>query len=285
MSLSTGTRAKVVALAIALTLTPLSLASAQRTPTANEVALARQEFDAGNFSVRDAQWEQALQHFTRSYELAPRPVTLLNLAGAQAQTGKLVAASESYRRFMSTASERDAERYRAQAEQALAAIEARFAHVQVEIEGLRDDDEVSLDDAPLSHASLSLTMPLDPGQHTLTVRRSRREVARSTFSAREGETSAVRLEVSAAAAIPTPEDTARGAQGGAATSALGLDGASDTAPADDEGGGGLFASPWFWLVTGVVVAGAATAVIVVATSGGTPDPFQGTLTPGSIVVE
>lgn len=282
MSTSIQTYAGLVALALALA--PSSFAHAQRAPSANETALARQEFDAGMAAARETQWEDARQHFARSYELAPRPVTLLNLAGAQAQSGQLVAASESYRRFMSTASERDAERFRAQAEQALAAAEARIGHAELHAEGLAEGDEVRLDDDPISRASLSLTMPLDPGDHVITVRRHGVEVARTAFGVTEGGASTVRLIVPRS--VPSAADAARAGGGadddrGDAASRVG-GGAGDDV--DDEGGG-IFASPWFWIVTGVVVVGAATAIILVTTSGGGADPFQGTLMPGSIVVD
>ncbi len=288
MSFSLRTRVCFTALLFGLCLAPVSLAAAQHAPSANETALARQEFDAGMLAARDTRWEEARQHFTRSYELAPRPVTLLNLAGAQAQTGQLVAASESYRSFMSTASARDAERYRTQAEQALTALQARFGHAEVRIDGLAEQDEVRLDDAPLSRASLSLTLPLDPGEHVVTVQRRGAEVGRAAFDVTEGATSAVRVAVRAA--LPSAEDTAREANGASndprATGDSSLRVGSDPATrADEDSGGGVLSSPWFWLITGVVVAGAATAVIVVTTSGSTPDPFQGTLMPGSIVVE
>lgn len=280
MPLPTGTLASCAALALALALAPAGTALAQHAPSAGETALARQEFDAGMAAVRETQWEEARQHFARSYELAPRPATLLNLAGAQAQTGQLVAASESYRRFMSTASERDAERFRAQAEQALAAAEARIGHAELRVEGLAEADEVRLDDAPISRASLSLTMPIDPGDHVITVRRRGTEVGRTAFAVAEGDTTTVRVVVPRS--VPSAADTAREAadgNGDGATAPLGE--TSDV----DHGNGGIFASPWFWIVTGVVVVGIATAVILLATSGGTPDPFQGTLMPGSIIVD
>ena len=288
MSFSLRTRVCFTALLFVLCLAPVSLAAAQHAPSANETALARQEFDAGMLAARDTRWEEARQHFTRSYELAPRPVTLLNLAGAQAQTGQLVAASESYRSFMSTASARDAERYRTQAEQALTALQARFGHAEVRIDGLAEQDEVRLDDAPLSRASLSLAMPLDPGAHVVTVQRRGAEIGRAAFDVTEGATSAVRVAVRAPP--PSAEDTAREANGAPVDAAATGDaalrvGAAPATHADEDSGGGVFSSPWFWLVTGVVVAGAATAVIVVTTSGSAPDPFQGTLMPGSIVVE
>jgi hypothetical protein len=53
----------------------------------------------------------------------------------------------------------------------------------------------------------------------------------------------------------------------------------------DDRGGGIFASPWFWILTGVVVVGAVTATVLLATSGSPDAPFQGSLMPGAIVVE
>lgn len=284
MSLSTGPRAAVSALGLFVMLTlavvaPNSRLAAQHVPSAGETALARQEFDAGMRAARETQWEEARQHFARSYELAPRPVTLLNLAGAQAQTGQLVAASESYRRFLATASERDAERFRAQAEQALAATDARIGHAQLRFDGLSAGDEVRLDDAPLSRASLSMQMPVDPGDHLITVRRQDTEVGRTAFRVTEGGASTVRVIVPRG--VPSPADAAR-ADADNDDATLRLDGERTD---DVDEGGSIFASPWFWVITGAVVIAAATVAIVVATSGSAEDPFQGTLMPGSITVD
>lgn len=288
MSLSTGLHAAFRALALLAMLTlavaPVGRAGAQHVPSAGETALARQEFDAGMRAARDTLWEEARQHFARSFELAPRPVTLLNLAGAQAQTGQLVAASESYRRFIATASERDAERFREQAEQALAATVARIGHAQLRIDGLSEDDQVRLDDVPLSRASLSMQLPVDPGDHVITVRRQDTEVGRTAFQVTESGTSRVRVIVPPGG-VPSPEDAARA--GGDAED--GSDGATVRLGGEGTGGvdedGGIFASPWFWIITGAVLVAAVTVAILVATSGSAEDPFQGTLMPGSITVD
>ena len=284
MSLSIGPQAAVSALALLVMLTlavaPAGRVAAQHVPSAGETALARQEFDAGMRAARETQWEEARQHFARSYELAPRPLTLLNLAGAQAQTGQLVAASESYRRFMATASERDAERFRAQAEQALAATDARIGHAQLRIDGLSDGDQVSLDDAPLSRTSLSMEMPVDPGDHVITVRRQDTEIGRTAFNVTEGGTSTVRVVVPRG--VPSPADAARADADAAGDETIQLGG--DRTNEVDEAGS-IFASPWFWVITGAVVVAAVIVAVVVTTSGSTEDPFQGTLMPGSITVD
>lgn len=268
-------------------------AAAQRAPSANEVALARQQFDLGLRAAREDRWADALAAFERSYELAPRPVTLLNLAGAQIRTGKLVAGTESYRRFLATAGERDAERYRAQVEQAVAAAEARIGRAELRIRGLAPNDEVALDGVTLSRASLQMALPVDPGEHVVVVTRGDREVARAAFVVQDGQSTAVRVEVRDAT-VPTPDQVARAGGGPAAVGGVDAD-AHDEARGDDaagrgrsdadDRGGGIFASPWFWILTGVVVVGAVTATVLLATSGSPDAPFQGSLMPGAIVVE
>jgi hypothetical protein len=276
---------------VALALTVLGIAAsaapalAQRTPTASETALARQEFDAGLRAARGTQWEEARQRFARSYELAPRPVTLLNLAGAQAQSGQVVAATESYRRFLATANDRDKARYREEVERALAAADARIGRAEFQITGLAESDAVQLDGTELARASLALALPLDPGSHVVAVTRAGTEVGRSSFTITEGGSTPVALEVPPMATVPSAEEAAR---------AVALDTPRDEraatqpvvprdTPADE--GGGLLSSPWFWVVTGVVVAGAATATVLLVTQDDPADPFQGTLMPGSIVVD
>src|SRR5204863_290633 len=83
--------------------------------------------------------------FTRSYDLAPRPLTLFNLAGAQVITGKLVAASESYRRFVRDTPAGIHQSYKEEAERALRTLEARIPSIRVTASGLGARDEILLD--------------------------------------------------------------------------------------------------------------------------------------------
>jgi hypothetical protein len=282
-----------VSLSFALTaclavLTPGNPADAQREPTANEVALARQLFDEGLRAAREERWADALDAFERSHQLAPRPVTLMNLAGAQVRTGRLVAGTESYRRFLATATERELARYRAQVERALAAAEARIGRVELRIRGLGPDDEVNLDGVSISRTSLQMALPVDPGEHLVHVTRGGREVARSAFVVQEGQSTAVRMEI-LETPVPTPAQVARAAGDDGSTGGSDETGARNAGRAGrgdtDDRGGGIFASPWFWVVTGIVVVGAVTATVLLATSGSTEEPFQGSLTPGVIIVE
>jgi len=225
-------------------------------PTAAETTLAREQFRAGVDAARSGRWWEALEAFTRAYELAPRPLTLLNLAGAQVETGHLVEGAESYRRFIREAEGRAAEQVPA-AEEALASVEPRIARVRLEISNLARRDLVELDDAPLSEAVLGAELPVNPGEHVVRVERAEQEIARESFSVEEGERrlTPVQLEL--------PLAPLEAEEGGS-----------------DGGGGSIFASPWFWVIVGVVVVGTAIGIGVAVASGG-QDPFAGNIPPGS----
>jgi hypothetical protein len=240
-------------LALLATLTCARGAAAQDpAPTAAEVTLAREQFRDGVAAARTGRWWEALEAFTRSYELAPRPATLLNLAGAQVETGHLVEGAESYRRFLREADGRAAQRI-PMAEAALAAVEPRIARVRVEIEGLLSRDVVSLDELPLSEAVLGEELPVNPGAHALRVERDGAEVGRAEFDVVEGE----RRLAPIALTLPPGEE----------------------APAESAGPAWL-RSPWFWTAVGVVVVGAAVGIGVgVATSG--DGPYVGNIPPGA----
>jgi hypothetical protein len=224
---------------------------------AAEVTLAREQFRLGVAAARENRWWDALEAFRRSYELQPRPATLLNLAGALAETGKLVEAAEAYRRFVLEADGRAAEQVPA-AQEAIASLEQRIARVTLVVENLGRNDRVLLDDVPLASAALGTDLPVDPGAHVLRVERGDREIGRTDFEVTEGQrrVEPIRLRVA-----PPAEDEER--DGG-----------------DGESGGSVFSSPWFWVITGVVVVGAGVGIGVAAASNGL-DPFRGNIPPGA----
>lgn len=224
--------------------------------SANETALARRFFRAGIQAARSRSWDEAREAFQRSYDLSPRPVTLLNLAAAQAESGRLVEASESYRRFLHDVTQG---RHSRAAEQALAGLEPRIPHLDITIAGLTDDHVIRLDGDELSHAALGSALPVDPGRHELMVVAPDGDATHETVSVGEGDRASVRLRAPMVRlpVAPPPNDD------------------------DDEGG----ISPWVWVGAGAAAVTAAVVLIVVTTggSGGSPprgDPFTGTLGPG-----
>ncbi len=256
---SSAFAALLLALAVAGASADARVAAAQDAvsgvgPTAAEVTLAREQFREGVAAARTGRWWEALEAFTRSYELAPRAATLLNLAGAQVETGHLVEGAENYRRFLREADGRAAQRVPV-AEAALAAVEPRIARVRVEIDGLLRRDRVALDDTPLSEAALGAELPVNPGAHTIRVERGGDEIARADFDVVEGENRLEPLTLT----LPPGTDDAEDADG--------------AAPA-------WLRSPWFWAAVGVVVVGAGVGIGVAVAAGG-QDPYVGNVPPGA----
>ena len=244
-------------------------ASAQDRPSDSEMAAARQLFQSGLRHARQGEWEDARGDFERSYDIAPVPTTLLNLAGAQVQTGQLVAGAESYRRFLSRATSGRAARYREQAETALAAVEERIPRLVIGAHGIREGDLLMVDDAEVSQGVMGMPLPVDPGEHTLRVVRNGEPVAEERVTLAEGEEKRVALDVPAPAELPTVAEASP-----SEPSSVPL----EDAPGE---GGSLLASPWLWTGVGAAVVGAVVIALVLA-SGGEEEPYVGNLGPGMV---
>lgn len=221
---------------------------------------AAQAFRAGVAAAKAQRWKEALDAFDLSYRLRPHPDTLLNLAGAQAQTGLLLEAVENYRRFESEGARTpESAPIRQAALDYAKRLEARVARLTVRIAALETDDVVELDGTPLAPAELGRSLRANPGEHRLTVERGGRLIVKREVALTESANET--LELSAAAG-PSTGDVA---------AAVGA-GQGDEARA----GGSLLESGWFWLGTGVVLA-AAVVLTVVLVSGGSEGVDSGNL--------
>lgn len=183
----------MIRLVSALVALALSWPLGAQAQSASEIAAARGLFRQGLAAARQDDWETARRHFARSYGIAPRASTLLNLAGAQAQTGRLVDAAESYRRFIREASGRS-ERLVPRAREALEALEPRLAHVTVTAPSASDQDVVTLDDDELPRAALGVELPVDPGAHRVALARGDDTLDERRLELAEGERRSVALE-------------------------------------------------------------------------------------------
>jgi hypothetical protein len=246
------------------------IASHASAQSASEQALARDQFRVGVAAAHDGRWPEAVDAFQRSLELAPRAMTVMNLAGALAQVGRLVEAAEAYRMFMSEATTGAAARVRDDAQAQLTALEPRIPHVRLQIHGRLDSDTVTLDEYQLSAAAVDAPLPVDPGEHTLTITRDGREPRTVTFTASEGVQSEVVLETWPDLAPPPPEETQP-------------DPLVTPPPTESRS---IFDEPAFWIVGGVILAGLiAGAVVLGVVESPPPAPFFGNLPPHQIPVE
>ncbi len=186
-----------------LVLAAVLVVLAPMAASAQDVARARALFEEGLEAARGERWEDARAAFRESLSIAERPSTLVNLAGAEVETGHLVEGAETYRRFLEVATAPRDQPLRAPAEAALRDVEARIPHATISIDGTYDRAE--LDGEPLARSVLGRTMALDPGAHVVVVTRGGEEAARRAFETREGESIDVAVVVLAPEA-PAPMD-------------------------------------------------------------------------------
>ncbi len=245
----------LIALALAAS-TTVTAAAQERSESAD--AAARQLWEDGVAAAQEQRWEDAFRAFQRAYAVSPRMSILLNLAAAQAETGRLVGAAESYRRFLAGAQSGPEARYRETAQEALAEIEARTPALVIAVDGLAPGDEVVLDDAALSAGALGLELPVDPGAHRVLVRRDGTPVAHADVTVAERE----RREVTMSVEAPM---------------------AGEEAPARGEEDGSLLSSPWLWTGVGAIVV--AALVVIVAVAAAPDDPFVGNFGGGTVTFE
>lgn len=261
-----------VALVAASTLGPAP-AMAQ---SASEVAAARSLFEEGVAAAGDARWQDALSAFERSYAIAPRSTTLLNLAGAQVQLGRLVAASESYQRLIREAGSNARERrLRDQAREALSSLEPRIAHLTLNITDLARSDEVLLDGTAVAHAIVGVATPVDPGDHRISVRRGDREIGQASVTLSEGGSREVTV-------LLRPGDSVAVAAAGGPDETTTVPAAALTADPEDGGGEDIAASPILWTIVGVVVVGGVVAAVVATQVPTEPSYYTGNLGEGQI---
>lgn len=258
---------RTLALTCALFFIPLASVHAQ---SASEQSLARDQFREGVRASREQQWPEAVEAFQRSLELAPRPMTMMNLAGALAQVGQLVEAAEAYRMFLSEAQSGAAARVRGEAQTQLDALEARIPHVRLQIHGRLDSDTVTLDEYQLSAAAVGSPLPVDPGEHTLTITRDGFDPRAVTFTAQEGVQSEVVLEA-------WPDLSASPHEG---------EGDPLAPPPPQDGNHSIFDEPLFWILGGVILAGVIAAGIGIGfATQSAPAPFFGNLPPHQLPLE
>jgi hypothetical protein len=144
----------------------------RRAPQADASApteRARQLFERGIASLAEQRWDEARVLFEEAWALSPRPSILVNLGTAQRQSGRLVEARESYRTFL----ERFATHELAAATRtSLAEVDALIPHLTIHVEGLREGDEVFLDDQRVT--TLARSFPANPGLRQVSLWRGGR---------------------------------------------------------------------------------------------------------------
>jgi hypothetical protein len=241
----------IVAIAIAATPIAHGIAHAQPAdPTAaGKVPLARRLYEEGVDAVNKGRWSVAYERFKASYELAPRVLTLFNLGGAQAQTGRLVEATESYRRFLRETTDGRYPDLRSDATTQLDQLEKQIAQLTIEVTNIDAGDVIAIDDSDFPRAAIGEPIPVNPGTHVAKVQRAGAVVANRSITLAPGAAEVVRLELPVKQAdlvVRKPPESSVVTSPG-----------SDIQPVDKPKSRSVLRSPWLWSAVAVVVIGGA----------------------------
>jgi hypothetical protein len=234
----------------------LVMVLAAATPALAQPANA--DYRAGVRAARERRWEDARAAFERAHRTRPTPETSFNLAGAEAQTGRLRAAAAHYREFLERAPPSQ-EATIAAARQMISEIEARLARLRIVVTGAQAGEVVRIDGEAVPPTSEAV--PIEAGAHRLTLERDGVVVAETQVQLAQGQAAEAALAAPAVAPIGIEPDHG--------------------APDDGGGGGGDF--PWLWVGIGAGAVVLVVVIVAVASSGGEAQPTQGTL--GRVGVE
>ena len=224
--------------------------------TAAEVAATRELGKKAVSLFNSGKYRDSLDHWARVEKLVGvKPTTSLWKARCYEKLGKLVEASESYRKATRQKLDKPMPIHIKASEQAHSertALLPRVPKVTLQIkasEGL----EVTLDGKPLKTALLGIPMPINPGKHKVVVAGStvagEREFA---IAEREQKTIAVKLRTVAASATPA----------GPSPSPSAAPAAPATGP--DTGVSGLKVGGWIAVATGAIGLGMGVATAIMA---------------------
>ncbi len=245
-----------------LTATTVAFAQPADSTSAAKVPVARRMYEEGVDAVNKGRWSVAHDRFKASYDLAPRVLTLFNLAGAQAQTGRLVEAAESYRRFLRETTDGRYPELRTDATTQLDTLEKQVAQVTLDIANVDPADVIAIDDIEFPQSALREPIPLNPGPHVTRVRRADAVIASKSITLSPGSAESIRIELPVKSLDLNVQNTSAGREPSGVTGTTTF----DNKPSDRKPSRGILRSPWFWGTAVVVVAGAAVGAYMLTRS-------------------
>lgn len=179
--------------AIAALLLCVSIAPPAAAESAEELARARELFVEGARLAEAGKWEAARERFERSLALKKAALTYYNLGVAQQESGRVADAIESFRAFLASPVEPATQAYVAPVRAVLPELEARVAHVGVEVRpaGIAGT-VVRIDGREVPAAGAHM---VDPGKHDVVVSAPGYFEAKHTASVGPGARASVMVQL------------------------------------------------------------------------------------------
>lgn len=229
--------------------------------SASKVTLARRLYDEGVDALGKGQLSLAYDRFKASYELAPRVLTLYNLAGAQGRTGRLVEAAETYRKFLHDTGDGRYPELRTEAENQLELLDKQIAHLTLDLTNLDPTDVIAIDEVEFPQAALHEAIPINPGSHAARIQRGPAVLATRTVTLTSGAAETVHIELP----VKSPDLVIHKTPDPSGVTAPTTP-AAPPKPADHGPSRAWLRSPWLWSGVAVVVAGTATGAYLLMRS-------------------
>jgi tetratricopeptide (TPR) repeat protein len=203
-------------------------------------AAALEQLRAGAERIDRGDYVGALAHFQEAHRLFPSPKIDFDIGLACQGLGRNAQALAAFQRFLDQAGDATP-KTRAKAERNVAALEPLVAVVTIAFD--RPGARIAVDGEPFGTTPLPRGVPLDPGEHELSLdHEGRRQAQRVRVVA--GERPALRFVVAAPVPARPPEAVA----------------ARVPVPPPAETGHPFYKAVWFWALTAAAVGGAAVAV-------------------------
>src|SRR5262249_54549203 len=151
----------LIAISVFATAT-VAFAQPADSTSAAKVPVARRLYDEGIEAVGKGRWSVAHDRFKASYDLAPRVLTLFNLAGSQAHAGRLVEPPGGYRRCRREPRDGRYPELRTAATTQLELLEKQIAQLPPDIANIDAKDVIAIDEIEFPHAALHEPIPMNP---------------------------------------------------------------------------------------------------------------------------
>lgn len=183
------------------------LCAAPRAARADDAATAQALFDEANALKAKEQWAAACPKFESSYKLDPALGTLLNLANCFEKLGKTASAwarwEEAYQ--WATRNNDDRADYAKTQRDALV---PKLPKLKIAVKNPVPALSIQLDTAGVSDAMYGVALPVDPGEHTVFVRRDDEVLKTEKVKVVEAQSAEIALDLAAiekAAPPPKPK--------------------------------------------------------------------------------
>jgi hypothetical protein len=256
-------RTRIRTLHLATGLALLAFSSTSFAQADADRATARLLGHDGEAALAAKDYKAAEDDFRRADSLVHAPTLLLGLARALAAEGKWVEAQEAYNRIIREGVTPGApDVFRKAVEDAKAevpAIAPRLGSVTISVVAAGGGDvpspKVTLDDAPVSAASLGVKRVANPGGHVVKVSADGFKSATVTVNVTAGTNSDAPVSLEKDSAVPaggSPVPTTPGGPGSGTPTAGGTDLPSPTSSG---------ASPWPWVAFGLGGVGLGTGIV------------------------